>query len=379
MEKYDFSSGQFVIGQDEYTYQEVLDDFEKADFIGILTYNITADNSHLLDKVKRACKTGTSAVVITSIPNYFKSYWGNAAQKAKDNMDAYIRALNPEKYDDMLTPYFHLSNHAKIVMTNNVLYWGSGNYSDASGKNVECGTISRDPELIAYVWDTLLPKLADESVPYYSPKTIQAAADMKKAAKLCKKVKEKVSEEMFYPWSDYDTGFKEVWIFQAENAGYAARIFRRFVEEIQKYEDSLNVIQEVTEYHVFADNPPAELCQLTEIYNSFCSTYGKMKENIEMLYDDIDEIAHYSTDDEFDRILNEDYGMVAYEEELDYYVKKAMEEAHYGYSELAEAAEPTIKDILEQIKKMEDYFSDIYKALRQTLNTLGRINNTGIK
>lgn len=115
MDKLNFKLGQFVIGQDEYTYQEVLDDFENADFIGILTYNITSDGSILLDKLKAACKTGTSAVVITSIPNYFKSYWGNAAQKARDNMGAYIKALNPENYDGMLTPYFHLSNHAKIV------------------------------------------------------------------------------------------------------------------------------------------------------------------------------------------------------------------------------------------------------------------------
>lgn len=379
MDKLNFKLGQFVIGQDEYTYQEVLDDFENADFIGILTYNITSDGSILLDKLKAACKTGTSAVVITSIPNYFKSYWGNAAQKARDNMGAYIKALNPENYDGMLTPYFHLSNHAKIVMTNNVLYWGSGNYSDASGKNVECGTISRDPELIAYVRERLFPKLADEAVPYYSPKTIQAAIEMKKASNLCQKVKEKVTEEIFYPWSDYDTGFKEVWIFQTENAGYAARVFRRFVEELQKYEDSLDVIQEVIEYHVFSDNPSAELIQLTELYENFCSTYGKIKENIEALYDDIDEIARFNAGDEVDRILNEDYGMVAYEEDLEYYIDKAMTEVHSDYSELAEAAEPAIKEILDQIAKMEDFFFELHKSLSQMLNTLGRINNTGIK
>lgn len=47
----DVIDGKIVFGQNEFLYQEVLDDFAKADFIKILTFNIsTKKDSCLLKK-----------------------------------------------------------------------------------------------------------------------------------------------------------------------------------------------------------------------------------------------------------------------------------------------------------------------------------------
>ena len=65
----DVIDGKIVFGQNEFLYQEVLDDFAKADFIKILTFNIsTKKDSCLLKKLKNACINGTEATLITKYP-----------------------------------------------------------------------------------------------------------------------------------------------------------------------------------------------------------------------------------------------------------------------------------------------------------------------
>ena len=43
MDEIVYNNGQMVFGIGESTYQEVLDDFPNADYIGIITFNVTAD------------------------------------------------------------------------------------------------------------------------------------------------------------------------------------------------------------------------------------------------------------------------------------------------------------------------------------------------
>ena len=44
----DVIDGKIVFGQNEFLYQEVLDDFAKADFIKILTFNISTKKDSCL-------------------------------------------------------------------------------------------------------------------------------------------------------------------------------------------------------------------------------------------------------------------------------------------------------------------------------------------
>lgn len=76
----------------------------------------------------------------------------------------YIRLLDAEKFDMHMSAFFNFSNHAKIIMTNNVIYWGSANYSDESKGNYEYGLISGDTELIQHIKNVVRNNLQVGSV-----------------------------------------------------------------------------------------------------------------------------------------------------------------------------------------------------------------------
>lgn len=135
------NNGQAVFGKGEFTYQKVLNDFSSARFIGVMTFNISPrTDSSLLNALKRACLNGADATIITNIPKRFPSYYGvKYAVAAKDMIDLYKRQLDPAQYGMRLNPYFTFKNHAKIIMTENIVYWGSSNFSDES--NPSCQSV----------------------------------------------------------------------------------------------------------------------------------------------------------------------------------------------------------------------------------------------
>ena len=94
-----------------------------------------------------------------------------------------MKQLNPQNYGMRLNPFFTFSNHAKVVMTDNIVYWGSSNFSDESKKNIECGTISTDKELIKYLKEELFPSIQQEGVPYYKYNIAVAIANVERDRK----------------------------------------------------------------------------------------------------------------------------------------------------------------------------------------------------
>ena len=137
MDSFIIKDSQAVFGKDEYLYQSILDDFKKSKFIGIMTFNISSKkDSKLLTYLKEACTNGTNATIITNIPKRFPQYFGNKyALAAKNMIDLYKQQLNPVDYGMRLEPYFTFKNHSKIIMTDNIIYWGSSNFSDESCEN----------------------------------------------------------------------------------------------------------------------------------------------------------------------------------------------------------------------------------------------------
>ena len=132
-----------MAGKGEHNYQEVIDDFAKAEYIGIVTFNISpATNGSLIKALKKACKAGVNATVVTNIPRRYPDYYGHQnAVSAKKIINDYIKVLDSQEFDMRLSAFFDFNNHAKIIMTNNIAYVGSGNFSDESKKNYESGII----------------------------------------------------------------------------------------------------------------------------------------------------------------------------------------------------------------------------------------------
>ena len=49
----------------------------------------------------------------------------------------------------------------------------------------------------------------------------------------------------FEPWADYDTIFEEKWIYRTTDSGVTVRFLRGFIEFFSRFDDALNVIDDI--------------------------------------------------------------------------------------------------------------------------------------
>jgi len=172
--KFPINDAEFVMSKGELAYQDVLDDFDNSDYVCVLTYNISAHRSELLGYIDNLKET-TEVDIISNIPSRYEEYTSAFAKgRARKTVNIYLNKLNPEKYNSVFSSYFCFENHAKIVMTNNIVFIGSSNFSDESSKSFECGIISRDNDLIEFIKNKIIPYLKDESEQYYSNDSINS-------------------------------------------------------------------------------------------------------------------------------------------------------------------------------------------------------------
>ena len=369
-----------VFGENETLYQCVLEDFKNARFIGILTYNISSRaDSCLLSSLKDACLNGTNAVIVTNIPKRFPTYFKvQYAVAAKDKIDLYMRQLDPRNYGMRLSPYFAFHNHAKVVMTENIVYWGSSNYSDESRSNFECGTISTDKDLIEYLKGTLFPEVQSCSVPFYKYNFAVALANLESLIPACQAARQKLFDAAFEPWSEYETNFQDVWGYRTTESGVTIGFLRGFLDFFSRFEDALDVIDSIIDEYCEYDELPNQVEELRNLYEEYKALYEGFIDTISSLFEDLEKMARYDVSDEACRKINVDYGMEAYDENLDYYVEKTMNEAFGEYASLIEEAEPTVRSALDSLDSIIVSFQRLYDSLHQLLEVNTKIDNTGI-
>lgn len=287
------NNGQAVFGKGEFTYQKVLNDFSSARFIGVMTFNISPrTDSSLLNALKRACLNGADATIITNIPKRFPSYYGvKYAVAAKDMIDLYKRQLDPAQYGMRLNPYFTFKNHAKIIMTENIVYWGSSNFSDESKENFECGTISTDKELISFLRETLFPEVTGKSVPYYKHNFAVAIANLNNLIHECKKAHADLFEAAFEPWADYDTNFEERWIYRTTDSGVTVSFLRGFIDFFSQFDEALDVIDSIIEEYWDEDELPEEVAALQTLFEEYKRTYESFFDGISGLFDELEQCS----------------------------------------------------------------------------------------
>ena len=375
-----FTKGTFVSYPGELNYKQVLEDFQKANTIRILTYNISPKlDSLLLDTLKTACLNGTNAIIVTNIPKRFPSYFKEQyALAAKDMIDLYVRQLNPQSYGMRLNPYFAFHNHAKIVMTENIVYWGSSNYSDESSRNFECGTVSTDRELIAYLKDVFFPEIQSSSVPFYKYNFAVALANLESLIPACQAARQKLFDAAFEPWSEYETNFQDVWVYRTNDSGVTIGFLRGFLDYFSRFEDALDVIDSIIDEYCEYDELPEQVEVLRTLYEEYKVLYEGFLDTISTLFEELEQMARYDVSDEACRKINADYGMEAYDENLDYYAEKAMNEASGEYESLIEDAEPTVREALDSLDSMIESFQRLYDSLHQLLEVNSKSDNTGM-
>lgn len=380
LKTFPIASGDAVFGKQDFTYQRVLDDFQNTRFIGILTFNISPKtDSQLLQALKMACANGTNAVLVTNVPNRYPSYYDVKYEyPAKEKINLYKRQLNPHNFSLRLSPYFTFKNHAKVIVTDNLIYLGSSNYSDESRDNLECGVVSSDKELIKYVRDTLFPEIQSHAVPYYKDNFAVAIANLEDLITICKQAKDTLFDAAYEPWSDYDTNFEDKWIYRTIDNGITITFLRHFQEVFQKFEDALNVIDSILDEYWDEDELPESVEMLRQIFEEYQTVYDDFNEDIVSLFDSLEDLARYDVDEEANRKIVEDYSMEAYDEHLNYYAQKAFQEASDEFGELIKEAEETVKDLMAKLDEMISYFGRLTEILNQLLQVNPKIDNTHI-
>ena len=133
----------------------------------------------------------------------------------------------------------------------------------------------------------------------------------------------------------------------------------------------------LNEYWEF-DELPEPVETLKTLFEEYKSTYESFYETISSLFEDLKDLARYDVSDEACRKIVNDYGMEAYDEQLDYYAEKAMDEASNEYEELIKNSESTIWDALENLDCIISYFMELNNNLHQLLEIDPRIDNTGV-
>ena len=89
-------------------------------------------------------------------------------------------------------------------------------------------------------------------------------------------------------------------------------------------------------------------------------------------------MASFDVSEEACRKIVNDYGMEAYDENLEFFAQKAMNEASGEYEGLIECSEQTVRDALDNLDSMVIYFEKLNTSLNQLLEINSRIDNTGI-
>lgn len=141
-----------VFSEGELGYQEVIEDFDKADTIRIVTFNIKYKGSELVDLLQHLNEE-KDVRLISNIPSseeWLKNYY-------LDKLD--------RKCGSIIT-YINKKNHAKIVLTENIAYIGSQNYSDKCD-NIEVGVIIKDKNIIQSIIEDVILNIQKDSVEYY--------------------------------------------------------------------------------------------------------------------------------------------------------------------------------------------------------------------
>lgn len=159
----------------EYGFRKVLDDFENAEWIYVVTFNISTakDSKYLLSKLRKNEKA-KEIILVSNIPrefndnsNYDKEFYSffELEKEAKKPwlINLYNNELDPKNFNSNFKSYFCLNNHSKFIMTNNIAYIGSANYSDKSINSIEAGIIIRDKNEIEKIKKYIKQKIIDEN------------------------------------------------------------------------------------------------------------------------------------------------------------------------------------------------------------------------
>lgn len=193
---------EIIMGRGKYGYQKVLDNFEEAKKILIITYNISVNSEQKLINFLRKAKPECEVTIVTNVPGRFERYYNERAREmARGKIEKYTKVLNPDNYEFKVSIYYNTLNHAKFISTENIAYMGSQNFSDESKNNYESGILFTNKNLIQELWEGYQENLLTESLNYHNTNIDKKLLKLMLQTGLLLNIKDEIQEE-FYIWSD---------------------------------------------------------------------------------------------------------------------------------------------------------------------------------
>lgn len=337
----------FVFTKDEIGYQEVLDDFRNTSYIFILTFNISENNDMLINQLKQVSDE-TTVEIFTNIPQRYEHYFSDRArEQARKKIKVYLEHLDPEKYQSIVNTHYCFDNHSKIIMTNNVVYVGSANFSDESKNNFESGFIVYDKEFIAFIKNNIIPYLKNNSEPYYSNIPTRFKIMLRLIYLKLVNAKERIHMST-HAIADHAGNYYEY--YDVHNNSLSLLTIEYLDSVLKELEDLLPIILQDLDSEGL----------LTDEIEKYIGNINIS--NIRELYSEDTKIFELARFDEEDYAIEylQEHAIEAYDEYLDSFQETAAQEAAEQKTLLAYNAEQEINNLLKVLSALE---TDIEKII----------------
>lgn len=357
----EMNDARFIMTQDEIGYQEVLEDFTNANYILIVTFNISEKKFTLINYLHNVTPN-TVIDIFTNIPQRYSNYFSDGARyNAKKKIRVYINRLDPEKFGSIVNSHFCFNNHSKIIMTENIAYIGSANFSDESMNNFESGILTRDKSTIMFIKEEIVPFLEEDSVSYYSNHFSQYKVMLSLLYSKLINMQEKFHEAT-HNFADF--AGKEFEYFSINEYSFGLGLLEELDNCLNDfklfYKDLQSELETDEEWPDDIKNIVSEM-DLTYIIN----LYG---------YDtNIYQLADFD-EEEYQQNFFNDYLAEAYDEYLGVYQERAAQAANDKKSELQDSAKDDILELAREINTLREKSEEILNLIPNIVNT--EINNT---
>lgn len=347
-------NAELVFSKGECGYEDVINDFNNANIIKVITFNISLENTRILEKIRKV-KDTVSVEIITNIPNRYATYFSSTARnRAKKNIDSYINQLDPEKFNPIVYSYFNFGNHSKIILTENIAYIGSANASDESASNFEAGIILKEKKVIREVIDKIIPILKDDSEEYYGDNLSKIRILILNLLTRIRRLKE---EFHFSFYSINDHRGANIEFYNSRNADLSATLCEELRNFLYEYDDMRNELEELEEELSMIELEEVNVDDFNELLNE--------------LY----EFSNYNINDKVSEYL-EEYSYIAYEENLNEYAEMALQRASDEKNELAEGVQENVVELERRLKIMLENLMRVYEDLEQFKEVNDDVDNT---
>lgn len=351
------ADAKFVYSKNELGYQEVLDNFEMASEITIITYNISEKKNALVSALRKA---GEHCVVnvITNIPSRWETYYGDIFRdKARQKINLYLSKLRPESLGINSTVFFDFSNHGKIIMTDYIVYIGSANYSEESANNTEFGFISRDKEFIDYINSEVLPDVQATAIPYYEYNYTALLLEASVALSAVYNIKNELYEEVYRLHDDIDGE----WYYYVE---YEATLTVATLDKVvQLVSEACKVASDIYDaIDTITNGDEDETITTNDVYEELLALCSRIEEV--RSFDTLIELSEFDSEEYTNHQLQEEYAMEAYEDNLENCIERASDEAMSVVWDLTQVAKEDIDELIEEVQKFCEIYSSFIENLR---------------